>query len=208
MQIELLRFDGRAWSRPFPSFDSDRTLLLVFGASSYLNEPEPLSELAGAFPSSHIVGCSSSGEIFEDVISDGSLSVAIAQFAGTDLRVGVAAVGTQSSKEAGAELARQLSEPDLVGVLVLSEGLDVNGSDLVEGLNENLPGVTITGGLAGDGDRFEQTWTLVDGKPASGFVTAVGFYGDRVQIGHGSKGGWDRFGPERIVTRSERQRAV
>ena len=202
MQIELLRYDGRAWSRPFPALDSDRTLLLVFGASSYLNEPEPINELTSAFPSSHIVGCSSAGEIFEDTISDGSLSVAIAQFAETDLRVGVAAVGSQSSGEAGAELARQLSGPDLAGVLVLSEGLDVNGSDLVEGLNENLPGVTITGGLAGDGDRFEQTWTLVDGKPASGFATAIGLYGDRVQIGHGSQGGWDRFGPERIVTRS------
>jgi hypothetical protein len=202
VQIELLRYDGRAWSRPFPALDSDRTLLLVFGASSYLNEPEPINELTSAFPSSHIVGCSSAGEIFEDMISDGSLSVAIAQFAETDLRVGVAAVGSQSSGEAGADLARQLSGPDLAGVLVLSEGLDVNGSDLVEGLNENLPGVTITGGLAGDGDRFEQTWTLVDGKPASGFATAVGLYGDRVQIGHGSQGGWDRFGPERIVTRS------
>ena len=98
MQIELLRYDGRAWSRPFPALDSDRTLLLVFGASSYLNEPEPINELTGAFPSSHIVGCSSAGEIFEDMISDGSLSVAIAQFAETDLRVGVAAVGSQSSR--------------------------------------------------------------------------------------------------------------
>ena len=119
MQIELLRYDGRAWSRPFPALDSDRTLLLVFGASSYLNEPEPINELTSAFPSSHIVGCSSAGEIFEDTISDGSLSVAIAQFAETDLRVGVAAVGSQSSGEAGAELARQLSGPDLAGVLVL-----------------------------------------------------------------------------------------
>jgi hypothetical protein len=31
----------------------------------------------------------------------------------------------------------------------------------------------------------------------------VGFAGDRVKIGHGSQGGWDRFGPERTVTRSE-----
>jgi hypothetical protein len=34
-------------------------------------------------------------------------------------------------------------------------------------------------------------------------VTAVGFYGDRIRIGHGSKGGWDRFGPERRVTKSQ-----
>ncbi|MBT8193729.1 MAG: FIST C-terminal domain-containing protein [Acidimicrobiia bacterium] len=202
MQIELLRHDGRDWSRPFPALDSDRTLVLVFGASSFLDNAEPINELVAAFPSSHIVGCSSSGEIFEDTISDDSLAVAVAQFEATDVRVAVTPIGSESSVAAGVELARQLAEPDLSAVLVLSEGLDVNGSDLVEGLNEHLPGVTITGGLAGDGDRFEQTWTLVDGKPAAGFATAVGLYGDRVQVGHGSQGGWDRFGPERIVTRS------
>ncbi len=202
MDIELLRHDGLAWSGPFPSLDSERTLVMVFGASSFLDAPEPIRELTSAFPSSHLVGCSSSGEIFGDMISDGSLSVAIARLAATDIRVAVTPVRSESSRAAGAELARQLSAPDLAAVIVLSEGLDVNGSNLVEGLNENLPGVTITGGLAGDGDRFEQTWTLVDGKPAAGFATAVGLYGDRVKVGHGSKGGWDRFGPERIVTRS------
>ena len=39
--------------------------------------------------------------------------------------------------------------------------------------------------------------------PRSGYVTAVGLYGPRVKIGHGSKGGWDKFGPARRVTRAE-----
>jgi hypothetical protein len=34
-------------------------------------------------------------------------------------------------------------------------------------------------------------------------VGAVGLYGDPLEIGHGSRGGWDIFGPERRVTRSE-----
>lgn len=202
MQIEMLRFDGRAWSKPFPALDSDRTLVTVFGASSFLDDPEPIRELVSAYPASHIIGCSSSGEIFEDMISDDSLSVAIARFDHTSLRVAVTATSSDTSRRAGNELAGQLAAPDLAAVFVLSEGLDVNGTDLVEGLNEMLPGIVITGGLAGDGDRFEQTWTLVDGKPVSGFVTSVGFYGDHVHVGHGSQGGWDRFGPERIVTRS------
>ena len=29
------------------------------------------------------------------------------------------------------------------------------------------------------------------------------FYGDRVVFGHGSAGGWDPFGPRRLVTRSK-----
>jgi hypothetical protein len=34
-------------------------------------------------------------------------------------------------------------------------------------------------------------------------VGAVGIYGDGVRIGHGSRGGWETVGPERIVTRSD-----
>jgi hypothetical protein len=75
----------------------------------------------------------------------------------------------------------------------------------VRGLNAILPSsVVVTGGLAGDGDRFERTWVIRDGIPHSGFVSAIGFYGERLRIGYGSKGGWDIFGPERLVTRAER----
>src|SRR5262249_28678903 len=40
------------------------------------------------------------------------------------------------------------------------------------------------------------------GRTGDRIVAAVGFYGDHVQIGHGSQGGWDIFGPERLVTRA------
>ncbi len=202
MDIEMLRFNGRTWSRPFPALDSGRTLITVFGASSFVDDPDPIGELVSAFPTSHIIGCSSSGEIFDDTLADDSLSVAIARFDRTGLQVAVSPISSGTSRMAGSSLAGQLAAPDLAAVFVLSEGLDVNGTDLAEGLNGRLPGIVITGGLAGDGDRFEQTWTLVDGKPVPGFVTAVGFYGEQVHVGHGSQGGWDRFGPERIVTRS------
>ena len=86
---------------------------------------------------------------------------------------------------------------------MLSDGLHVNGSELVKGLNDTLEGtVVITGGLAGDGTHFKRTWVLKDRTLQSGYVTAVGLYGDHVRIGHGSKGGWDKFGPERLVTKS------
>src|SRR5208283_907554 len=80
----------------------------------------------------------------------------------------------------------------LIHVLVISDGLSVNGSELVRGLKENLPeAVTITGGLAGDGERFKDT------------LVVLGLYGKRLKIGFGSLGGWDPFGPERIITRSK-----
>ena len=86
---------------------------------------------------------------------------------------------------------------------MFSDGLQVNGSELARGLNDHIAGsVPVTGGLAGDGERFESTWVIHDGAPCSRVVTAVGLYGSSLRIGSGSRGGWDIFGPERLITRA------
>lgn len=198
-----------AWSvDQLPALDSARTLVLVFGAPEFNQCPEPLHELRRVYPNAHLAGCSTAGEILGSTVADGTLAVAVARFEGTALASAVAPVADDgASFAAGQSLAGQLARPSLRGVLVLSDGLRVNGSELVRGLRTALPAaVVITGGLAGDGDRFGATWVLHGDRIASGQVVAVGFYGDRVRLGHGSKGGWDIFGPERRVTRSSGNR--
>ena len=39
-------------------------------------------------------------------------------------------------------------------------------------------------------------------KPQEGEIVAIGFYGSALKIGYGSLGGWDTFGPERLITKS------
>ncbi len=207
MRLKTFSFDtGAGWScGSLPALDSGSTLVIVFGGSDFADHPGPIQELARAYPESHIIGCSSAGEIFGTKISDGTLSVAVARFEHGSVATALAPVGPDASSfSAGESLAHQLEGPSLRGVLVLSDGINVNGSELVRGLNSVLPeSVVVTGGLAGDGDKFEQTWMIKEGTPQSGFVCAAGLYGERIRIGHGSEGGWDIFGPERTVTRSE-----
>jgi hypothetical protein len=194
------------WSiNSFPPLDSERTWVIVFGGPDFIDNPGPIQALAQAYPQSRLVGCSSSGEIFGTSISDNHLVVGVIQFEQTGLSsitVPVQTVG--ESYAAGQTIAQSLHQPALRAVFILSDGLTVNGSELVRGLNTLLPpSIIVTGGLAGDGDRFKRTWVLKDGMPVSGFVSAVGLYGDHIQIGHGSRGGWDIFGPERQVSRSK-----
>jgi len=190
----------------FPAWDSPSTLVLVFGPSRRIDDPGPLAELLSAYPNSHVIGCSTSGEIHGTSIDDDSLSVAVCRFAHTRLRSAGAEVGQDAgdSARAGREIAASLMADDLKSVLVISDGIRVNGAELVRGLNDVLPPwVVVTGGLAGDGDRFQRTWVIAQGRLARNRISAVGFYGDRIHVAHGSKGGWDAFGPQRIVTRSQ-----
>ena len=204
MQLARMSYKAGLWSGPFAPLDSPATLVLVFGASEFLAEPAALLDLKAAYPGSLMLGCSTAGEIHGACVEDASLAVAVAGFERTRLRrAGAEVSGAQSSRQAGAALAEQLDAPDLKSVLVLSDGLSVNGSELVRGFNDRYQGrVVVTGGLAGDGARFQRTWVLHEGRPASGWVEAVGFYGEAIRIGHGSRGGWDTFGPERRITRA------
>ena len=207
MQLETLSYSrSKGWCPAPPrSLDSSRTLVIVFGAPGYRSTEAPIRDLYAAFPSSRIVGCSTAGEIHGSTLADDTLAVAVARFDHSDIETAAAAVtGPDESFEAGTKLAQMLDDEDLRSILVLSDGLNVNGSELVRGLNANLESsVVVTGGLAGDGDRFKDTWVLDRDGRASQRVCAVGFYGDRIRVGHGSKGGWDIFGPERLVTRSK-----
>ncbi|MEP7150638.1 MAG: FIST N-terminal domain-containing protein [Nitrospira sp.] len=196
---------GSVWSpSTLARLDSPETLLVLFGSSGLIDTPDRIRQVLDACPQSHVIGCSTAGEIHGSEISDGSLVVAAVKFEKATVRTAVAVVrDPQDSHTAGTAIASQLNRPSLRAILVLSDGLQVNGSELVKGLNDSLGGaVVITGGLAGDGTRFKRTWVLKDRTPQSGYVTAVGLYGDYVRIGHGSKGGWDQFGPERLVTKS------
>jgi hypothetical protein len=207
MQLKTLSYrKTTGWQSEIPaSMNSPHTLVLAFGASELAEDPAPFNDLAAAFPDAVLLGCSTSGEIAGTQVHDASISVAVARFKHTALRHAVVEVqGPADSWQAGACLGRQLQGEGLRAVFVLSDGLGVNGTPLLAGLTQNLPaGVAISGGLAGDGSRFMRTWVLQGGKPAQQRICAVGFYGQRLRVGHGYDGGWSDFGPERHITRSE-----
>jgi hypothetical protein len=180
-------------------------LVLIFGAPEQLRRQDVLDTIARAWPEADLFGCSTAGDIAGTQVSDESVVVTAVRFEHTTVRGACIRIdGPKDSFAAGESLARTLLGEGLVHVFVLSDGLHVNGSALVQGIASQLPPeVTVTGGLSGDGPRFEETLVLWNGAPASNTIAAVGFYGSRLRIGYASLGGWDPFGPERLITRSE-----
>lgn len=205
MKIETLSYTvERGFSANLPEIKAPQLLILVFGHSSFLDHQQPFHALTTKYPQAVMMGCSSAGEILGSSIHDNSLVISFIQFESSSLRVSYAEIDDpQESRNIGRLLADRLVSENLQGIFILSEGLCVNGSELAQGFNDVAPpNTTVTGGLAGDGERFATTWVLKDGKPASGVVAALGLYGN-VHIGHGSRGGWKPFGPAREVTRAE-----
>jgi len=178
-------------------------LVLAFGSGAQLQNGA-LAELRQRYPNATFLGCSTAGEIRDTRVFDDSLVATAVRFASTRTRRACVTISNgDKSRDAGRDIARQLLAPDLVHVLVLSDGLTVNGSELASGMAEALPArVSVTGGLSADGDRFKETLVISDGDPRPGIVAAVGLYGGDLRVGCGCLGGWDTFGPDRQVTRA------
>ncbi len=207
MQIEQSRrIRDQGWMPALAgNLGSKAQLVLLFGSPACLQEAEWLEDIKRAYPNAHLLGCSTAGEIFGTEVRDETLVSTAISFKHTKLHGARLELSDGAdSFQAGKQLALALPHKSLVHVLVLSDGQIVNGSELVEGLTKHLPPeTTLTGGLAGDGDRFMETLVLWDGPPSTKTIAAVGFYGKRFKVGFASLGGWDAFGPERLITRSK-----
>jgi hypothetical protein len=180
-------------------------LVLVFGCTAPMIAAR-LPEIRDRHPNAYVCGGSTAGEIVGREVRDDSVLVTAIDLEKSELRAkAVTIASADDSFSAGRELGAALPHAGLVHAFVLSDGLGVNGTDLVRGLGSALPaGVAVTGGRSGDGERFAHTYVCAGDTIAERRSVLLGFYGDRLRVGYSTMGGWDAFGPERRVTRASR----
>jgi hypothetical protein len=205
METFQASFKNNNWTSSLPvHFDSDSTLLIIYFASKFSTH-DMWKEIKTSFPKAKIIGCSGAGEVRSAEITDDEIIVTGIKFAKTTLHFSsIKDIKGKSSEEVGKNLASDFPKNNLKGLYLLSDGLSVNGTALIKGIKDVLgQEIHLSGGLAGDGANFKNTFVLVDGVPAENAVTAVGFYGEHIQICASADGGWIPFGVERKITKSE-----
>lgn len=209
MQTQQLQFRNNQWYTHITNSNFDATksqLVLVFGSGELASNQTNFDLIKSKFPNAAIVSCSTAGEIIGEEVYDDSLIVTAIQFEKATVRSLKTNISEHANSfETGNYLFNSLNSEDLTGLFIISDGTKINGSELVSGLNlNNDNSLPITGGLAGDGARFSKTVVGYNEVASEGNIVAVGFYGNKIHIGHSSLGGWDEFGKERIITKSDK----
>lgn len=194
------------WSSPSEGGLYDKAqLALIFFSKEAIRDHAAIDGLKRLYPHADIFGCSTAGEISDTSVFDNAIVATAISFDDTAF-IGIKTKirDMTDSLAAGEFLANSLEHKGLIHVFCLSDGLHINGSDLVKGLTMHLPPhVRVTGGLAGDGPDFKEALVCWDGSPEKDTVGILGFYGKGLKIAYGSFGGWDPFGPERLITCSK-----
>ncbi|MCY1633614.1 FIST signal transduction protein [Marinifilum sp. D737] len=206
MKIDKLRINSIDELPNIKNLRIKADLIFVFGYRKLmLDEPFTLA-LKNHYPEAVLFGCSSAGEISGTEVIDHSVVITAIEFENSTVKLESIQIEENSDNTLlGTKLLDKLDKNGLKHVMILSDGLNINGAELVDGIENTLPGnVTVTGGLAGDGSDFNETVVYdKSGKPVSNCIAALGFYGEKISVGYGSNGGWDSFGLERLVTKSK-----
>ncbi|CAA6802465.1 MAG: Unknown protein [uncultured Sulfurovum sp.] len=211
MRVQVNLYENGSWNKELDgSLDSANTLITVFSSSEFKKNEIGFNELCKKFPNAIITGCSTGGEIYKEELHDGSLSVSITKFEKT--KIIAKHIKIENEKESfdrGCNLVEQFEQKGLKSLFILSDSITVNSSSLVDGFNSVLSrNVIVTGGMASDSGKFEKTWVFVDRKAMPSHVSAIGFYGDNIEISYASEGGWNRYGLERLVTSSDNKNTI
>ena len=174
MKIEQYNFKANQAIKTLPFEQAN--IVLVFGGRDWIETGAVYAQLHSSFPKAQIAFCSTAGEIHDTEVSDNSLSVTAIEFQKNTTRTNQVNINQFSdSYSDGKHLIEEFSSTGLRHVIVLADGQLVNGSELVKGINDNLPtGVTVSGGLAGDGARFQKTLACINNDIAQGNIVAIG----------------------------------
>jgi len=183
----------------------EANLILMFGSREFICNKNVFDTIKNKYSKAYIIGCTTAGEIYKDQVNDGTLTVTAIYFENTEIKFFSSEIeDMHKDYHKGLEIARSIPTEKLTHVFVLAEGENINGSKLVKGLVDGLPEhAKITGGLAGNGNVFKDTFVISNDYAKQNQIAVVAFYGDKIRVGYGSVGGWDTFGIERFVTKSK-----
>ena len=205
MKIDSLTYDDGSWTITESEIEtkSHASIVFLFGDSDILKSDESFHQVKEKYPNAHIVGASSSGNILGVEISESPIvGTAVQMEKGSVEVASIDFTENDNIENLAVDLINKLPAEGLKHVFILSDGLNINGSELVRGINRDKHQFTVSGGLAGDGDRFLETWIVANEPAKQNRIAAIGFYGDDLSITTGCHAGWSSFGADRIITRS------
>ncbi len=210
MNVTQLIWKDHQWNIFGDDTAKDPQICILFGTRETLEDKDYYSELRKKYPNADIVSCSTAGNIVDDELLDDVIVANCIASEKTTIKSRLLHFKDYCDEEneicgekLGRNLVHQLDRKELSYLLILSSS-NLNAGSFLNGLNDELMDkIPISGGVAGDNYKFEKTLVGLNEEIGENRIVAISFHGKHLETYHGSKGGWDIFGPERTITKAK-----
>lgn len=203
MKVSQLKWSNHNWQHISGEVDTKNQLCLLFGSRFNIEADiqTAVAQLRNKNPNATVVTASTAGNIADENLIDNTIIATCINLEKTTVKAEVFGLTNIIDEELGKNIASKFDTNNLAYLLILST-TGVNAGNVLKGINSVFQGkVPVSGGIAGDDTRFEKTLVGLNDHIATNQLVAVGFYSNNLIVSHGSKGGWDTFGPIRKVTK-------
>ena len=194
---------NETWEHVTGQADSAQICLLFGSRPTIEKSSDFLKKIKVIAPLAEIVTVSTAGNIQGNNLMDEAIIATCIHFEKTKIVPLTQSLKDIEGHALGVQIAKDLDRIDLAHVMLFST-TGINAGQLLNGINEVIKGrIPVAGGIAGDDTRFEKTLVGLNDSIQSDQLVAIGFYGESLNVAHGSRGGWDTFGPERKATKCD-----
>ena len=205
MKVKQFIWRDNVWEGLNEETEIDPQLCLLFGTREVIESlPEFREELQKKFQDADIVLSSTAGNIIDENLIDDVIIANAIEFEYTTVKTDVIKFEEREYSEMGEVVANMIDiEKTKYSLIFSCTGINVD--QFLKGFNSIIKGrIPLSGGVAGDNYGFKKTLVGLNEEIGENQMVLVSFMGDRLYTQHGSKGGWDIFGPERKVTKCEK----
>ncbi len=184
---------------------SDSLILLFQDRIEYQESTQAHDLLSQKFPDLDIVFISTGGSITDDdQIVDSPYAVLLHLEKSRLVSSIYSFDDYEDETTLGEHIISATCHEELKYIMLFTVGNEHNIGSVLRGLDENLnKKISISGGIAADSTRFDQSLVGLNGTVNNHSIVSIAFYGQDLKVKTNYSGGWIPFGPSRTVTRSE-----
>ncbi|BBP44775.1 hypothetical protein THMIRHAS_01480 [Thiosulfatimonas sediminis] len=157
-----------------------------------------------------LIGATTAGEIYGGVMLEEQMVLNVCGFQNTKLQATLLENRQDESflkGHLGKTLAEKVIQKNSKACILLMDGLTINGEDVAQDFNQRAAEIAqekpiISGGMAADNLKFQETWVFFNQNLRSNAAVAVSFNSNTLRACNTFNLSWRCLGPEMLVTKS------
>ena len=157
-----------------------------------------VKEIKSILPQASIIGTTTAGEIYEGKAFAHTTTISFTVF--EKVKIKTKLLNNKNEYELGLNIGKELVEKDTKVIILFTDGLLINGWDIISGIESVNSNVIVCGGKAGDNGYFKKTFVFSNEGVTENGIVAASLTGKYLNVTTDSSFSWSPIGKLMTVT--------